>query len=205
MDDRIYQHLEAFAVAPDETVAISLRRTAPRGEGGLWASAGFAVFAGLAALLFLVAPLRAAPVTRREEPEPDGAALERAAIVRSLQDLDEDLETGKLTPEDHAAMRRELRSRAAATLLAPPPDVARGEAPDVARSGTPEIARGETAAASAAGPTCGHCGAQASPDHRFCTRCGTALMCGACGARVAPKDAYCSQCGTKLASGAGGA
>ncbi len=205
MDERTYQHLEAFAVEPLETVAISLLRTAPRGEEGRWASAGFAVFAGLAALLFLTAPLRGGAAARREEREPDGASLERAAIVRSLQDLDEDLETGKLTPEDHAAMRSELRSRAAAVLFAPSPAPPAPVTP-AADSGAPaRVEAVGTSRSTDAVALCGQCGAQPEAEHRFCTRCGAALVCTACGARFRPNDAFCSQCGEKLASGADGA
>ena len=156
-DDRMFQHLEAFAIEPLEAVEISLRRTPPRRDGS-WASSGFALLAGLAALGFLAAPLRgageAAPVGSPAT-APDMAELERQAFARALDDLDDDLETGKLSRGDHASMRAELRARAAASLLRPPDEAARVAAPQT--------------------PVCGACGHAAQPGDVFCSKCGTRL------------------------------
>ena len=121
--DRNYLHLEAFAVEPGEAIELGLARTAPVAAGGRAAPAGFALLAGLAAFGFLLGPLRSRAASIRARARGAGDAtttsLERTAIVRSLEALDEDLETGKLSAEDHAAMRASLRARAAALLLAP--------------------------------------------------------------------------------------
>jgi len=148
--DRTYLHLEAFAIQPDEVVELGLQRTAPRASGGRWAPAGFAVLAGIAALGFLLGPLRGGARDRREPEQPESASLERTAIVRSLEALDDDLETGKLSAADHAAMRAELRSRAAALLLAKPTE----------------------AAAEPIRTSCGACGAGVRPADAFCSQCG---------------------------------
>jgi hypothetical protein len=162
--DRTYLHLEAFAVQPNEAIELGLRRTAPRASGGRWASAGFAVLAGLAALGFLLGPLRGGAQrgeaerrsdrSARDRREPAEASLERTAIVRSLDALDDDLETGKLSAEDHTAMRAELRSRAAALLLAKPTEAVSEPVPD----------------------TCGACGAAVRPADAFCSLCGAKLQ-----------------------------
>jgi hypothetical protein len=151
--DRNFLHLEAFAVHPDEPIELGLRRTPPRAGGGRWASVSFAGLAGLAALGFLVGPLRAGARDRRARAEPEGASLERTAIVRSLEDLDDDLETGKLSAEDHAAMRAELRARAAALWLATPPEAEPDPAPEA----------------------CAACGVEVRPSDAFCSQCGAKL------------------------------
>jgi hypothetical protein len=157
--DRNYLHLEAFAVHPGEAIELALRRTAPVAPGGPATSAGFALLAGIAAFGFLLGPLRnragSAPTA---EPEAELVSLERSAIVRSLEVLEEDFETGKLSSEDHAAMRASLRAKAASLLLAPqahsepqPPD-----APPAPRF-------------------CTACGAAVRPTDAFCSQCGSKL------------------------------
>jgi hypothetical protein len=167
VSDRSYLHLEAFGVEPGEAIQIGLRRTAPAAAGGHVVPVGFALFAGLAALGFLVGPLRGRPQGGAPPASEDGTsehALEREAIVRSLEVLDEDLETGKLSPEDHAHMRSELRARAAQLLLAP--QVSRGEprAREVHRGGAPPAPR-----------FCSACGAGVRPSDAFCSQCGSKL------------------------------
>jgi hypothetical protein len=153
VNDRNYLHLEAFAVAPGEQIELGLRRTPPRSASAGMLPTGFALLAGLAALGFLAAPLRGR--SKETEPsEPEGATLERTAIVRSLEVLDEDLETGKLSAVDHAAMRAELRARAAALLLAPSPP--KPSAPPRANF-------------------CTACGAPTREGDAFCSQCGTKL------------------------------
>jgi hypothetical protein len=159
IDDRNFLHLEAFAVQPGEPVEVGLRRTPPAAASGRAVPAGFALFAGIAAFGFLLGPLRGrgGAAVAGEEPESDAASIERSAIVRSLEALDEDLETGKLSAEDHAAMRAELRARAAALLLAPtkPPP--------------------QAAPAQPAPRFCSACGAAVRPADAFCSQCGHQL------------------------------
>ncbi len=127
VSDRNYLHLEAFTIAPGEVIELGLRRTPPVAAGGRAAGAGFALLAGLAAFGFLLAPLRNRAGEPRVSAEAEVATIERNAILSSLEVLDEDLETGKVSPEDHAAMRTALRARAAELLLDTPrtPEVKR--------------------------------------------------------------------------------
>ena len=153
VDDRNFIHLEAFSVEPGESIALGLRRTAPAVAAGRAAPAGFALIAGLAAFGFLLGPLRSRGAARLASAEPEGPALERDAIRRSLEALDEDLETGKLSAEDHAAMRAALRARAAALLVEARPQPQQPPAPRF----------------------CSACGAGVRPVDAFCSQCGNRL------------------------------
>jgi hypothetical protein len=155
--DRNYLHLEAFAVEPGEAIDIALRRTAPASAGGRAAPAGFALLAGLAAFGFLLGPLRSRVGAASAIPEADHGSFERDAIVRSLDALDEDLETGKLSGEDHAAMRASLRARAAELLL----PAQRAEEAEPAAPPAPRF--------------CSACGAAVRPTDAFCSQCGSRL------------------------------
>jgi hypothetical protein len=181
VDDRNFLHLEAFAVEPGEAIELGLRRTAPAAAGGRAGPAGFALLAGLAALGFLLGPLRARGGAARPEAEPETevASLERNAIVRSLEALDEDFETGKLSAEDHAAMRAELRARAAALLLARP-------APEPRHAAQP---------APPAPRFCSACGAPVRPIDAFCSQCGNKLIAMPQVSRSEPKASEDHQAG----------
>ena len=153
--DRNYLHLEAFSVEPGEKIAIGLRRTEPVAVSGRAAPAGFALLAGLAAFGFLLGPLRSRGGAPGAHAEPEGPTLEHEAIRRSLEALDEDLDTGKLTAEDHAVMRAVLRAQAAALLLERP------RAPEPPSQPAPRF--------------CSACGAGVRPTDAFCSQCGSKL------------------------------
>jgi hypothetical protein len=109
----------------------------------------------------MVAPLRAArpePAGSDEE-EPSAAARERGFVYDAIRDLDDDYELGKVSAEDHRALRDELRARAVALVRAErsgaarPPDAAGAEEPATERA-------------------CGACGAALRDADRFCSQCG---------------------------------
>jgi hypothetical protein len=158
-DDRSYMHLEAFELAADEPVTLSLARLAPALPLPVAARAGFALLLAGAATAFLIAPLRS---TRAEPPlvsrRAAHAAAERESVLAALRDLDEDFATGKLDVADHAQMRSELRARAVA-LLAAERDALAAPDPAPARSAT----------------GCPSCAAEIAPGARFCSQCGIAL------------------------------
>jgi hypothetical protein len=149
-EGRNYLQLEGFEIEPQEPVVIDLRQLrAPRPLPAL-ASTGFAALAAAGAIAFLIAPLRGG----RQQPETAETragrlAAEREVVYASIRDLDEDFETGKLTEQDHAALRGELRAQAVRLL------------------------RAEREAAAATG--CASCGAELSRDASFCPGCGVRL------------------------------
>ncbi len=156
-DERTFLHLEGFEIAPGEPLEILFERLpAPRPVSRL-ALSGFALLAASAAIAFLIAPLRA----RRGAPAPAPSAAsrpaeEREAIYAAIRDLDDDLETRKLTDQDHAQLRGELRARAVQLLR---------EEREAARA-APEPGPA---------PGCRRCGESLPDGARFCPQCGTRL------------------------------
>jgi hypothetical protein len=156
-DDRNFLTLEGFQIEPDEEVSVELRRLpAPRRVPRL-ASVGFALLAGGGALAFLIAPIGVrGRRSDASESRPARLAAEREAVYASIHDLDEDFETGTLTPEDHATLRAELRARAVALLQ--------------------EERRGEPAAPAPAprrAVFCTNCGEKLPGGANFCPQCGS--------------------------------
>jgi hypothetical protein len=171
-EDRSYLHLEGFGIEPGETVSVLLTPLQKRRSLPALASSGFVLLAGLGALLFLVAPLR----SQREGTQPveaDGISTGRQAVYQAIEALDDDLETGKLTQEDHQRMRGELRARAVALLRE-----------EREAQHTREPLRKEREAEGAAAPlpeartACSGCGATPGPADRFCSQCGASLETG---------------------------
>ncbi len=166
-DERTYLHFEAFRIAAGETVEVALAPLAtppslPRG-----ARVALVVGAALLVALFLAAPL----LRRDTRVGPsavtgDTGRREREGLYESIRDLDHDFETGKLSPEDHAQMRGELRRRAAALLEA--------EREAEPQTGAPSTET-ETPEPAPSAHSCPSCGAPAGSDARFCARCGRAL------------------------------
>lgn len=158
-EDRSYLHLEGFGIEAGETISVLLTPLQKRRSMGALASSGFVLLAGLGALLFLVAPLRSQRESA-ELAEPDGISTGRQAVYQSIEALDDDFETGKLTHEDHQRMRAELRARAVALLRE------EREAQGAATSPREEPA------------TCTRCGAALRTADRFCSQCGAPLAAG---------------------------
>lgn len=203
---RNYLHREAFNVAPDEIIDLSID---PLSATDLPRTATLALtLAGVAgAALFLMTPLRAA--ARREQTiDPVRAQLEadQDAIYASINDLEHDFETGKLEEEDYQQMLGELRAEAIALLRterasgasasadaepaqAPAKPTALAHPPAHLDSGAsaattslastavaPVAAKPQGAEAPSMGQFCPHCGERLSESWRFCSHCGEALV-----------------------------
>jgi hypothetical protein len=151
-EDLNYLAFEAFDVAAGEAVSLTLGALPPRSGASPAAARAVAAFGALALVFWLLRP-----VTTRSAPAPEAAAApersEREALYDAIRDLDHDFETAKVSAEDHARLRGELRARAAALIAAQEP------APAVV----------------AEARACASCGAAAQADHRFCASCGAAL------------------------------
>jgi hypothetical protein len=157
-EDRVYLELEAFAVEPHEDVTVSLEPLPAHRAPARALALGVVVLGALGAGAFLLAPLRGGPP--RSEPAAEAVeGSERESLYRAIDALDEDLETEKLSPEDHAQMRAALRARAVELL-------AREQAPRSEPAPEP-------APLVSARKFCTSCGAALRATDRFCSQCGT--------------------------------
>ncbi len=151
-NNRAYLHLEGFGIAPGEPVIIRLAPLPARMSVSTASGSAIAAIGALLAIGFLVAPLRGAPEARREQAMPGShLADEREAVLATIRSLEDDVETGKLSRDEHEVLRQELRAKAVSLL------------------------RDERAAQSAtapAAPLCAACGVQLPADARFCPQCG---------------------------------
>jgi hypothetical protein len=165
-EDLNYLALEAFDVAPGEEVALTLDRLPPRGAAGAAPARLLAALLGLGLLGWAALPFvrRAGASAGESAPAAEPAHSEREALYAAIRDLDHDFETAKLSAEDHARLRSELRQRAAALIR-------------VEEGGVPASAPAEPR-------VCPRCAAAAAPEHRFCASCGAPL--GAAAAAGAP-------------------
>lgn len=164
--ERNYLHLEGFQIGRDEEVVLDLSRLASPRALPRMVSIGFALLFGAAALAYLIAPLGG----RRSEAasaQTAGSELaaEREAVYASIRDLEEDFDTGKLTPEDHADLRAELRARAVQLL----------QRERALEAKAPQ----ETVRPASAG-FCSGCGERLAVEARFCSHCGEKVV-GAAG------------------------
>lgn len=164
--DRNYLHLEGFGIAPAEEVSLRLVPLAPRGSRSPRLAAGLVGLLALGCCALLVAPLRGREGATAPAAAAGGAAVEREALYAAIRDLDDDLDTGKLAPEDHAALRAELRARAVALLA---------EERDARKSA------GQTTAPAPAA-ACPACSAPRRAGDRFCPQCGARLADAGAGA-----------------------
>jgi hypothetical protein len=156
--DRNFLHLEAFQVEPSETVWLSLAQqrapvTPPRAMVYL-----LVALAAGAAVAFLGAPFgRGLGAEPLEEPAEDAARHDRDAVYGALRDLEHDHETGKVSDDDYASMRQELRARAAALI--------REE----------QAATEDAGAVPERASACPACQAPTRSGDRFCAQCGARI------------------------------
>ncbi len=150
----------------------------------------------------------------------------RDAVYEAIRDVDFDLETGKLTSEDHRLMRERLTAEGVRILQ----ELDRLMQADVREDLEQEIEREVAAlrrahqvetgemrpatsrpvmpAAPAPPPSeidkdtiaCPACGGRVRAGAKFCTYCGTplAVACPECGHAVSSDDRFCSHCGAGL-------
>lgn len=148
----------------------------------------------VAALAFVMWPLltgglRSTPIVLAPEQAPEASALE------ALREIEFDQATGKLSPEDYAALKAaytpralaELRAREAGEVAASPRAAAADDAAEAL------IARMKTG-----GRNCLSCGPRSESDAAFCSDCGRSLGdgCVSCGAPLGLEARFCVECGT---------
>jgi hypothetical protein len=161
--DRTFLVFEAFEIEAGEPLEFSLRPLPPRVSSRQPALLA-AILAGVAAALFLVAPLRGGDErgagSESDLPDQPATRREREHVYESIRDLDHDYETGKLLQSDWESLRAELRARAVELLA----EERRAQTSPPAAAATP-----------ARPLACPACTAEPRPGDRFCSRCGAAL------------------------------
>jgi cytochrome c-type biogenesis protein CcmI len=162
-EDRAYLHLEAFEIAPGETVGLRLAALPPEAGFPRAAEVGLVGLLAAAAAALLAQPVlrrdRVAFELRQEAPD----RRERESLYSALRDLEDDFETGKVAEADYRTLREELRGRALALLQAERDAERSASDPARASPGPPSPA------------PCRACGATPRPEDRFCGRCGVRL------------------------------
>jgi len=165
--DQTYMHLEAFDVKPGEPVALEVGLRPPRSAPSPTLVRGASAALALGVIGLLVAPLRHHGAMLAEPAIEPASRRERESLYTAIRDLDHDHETGKVSDEDHAALRGELRARAVALLR----EERQAERARAATSAAPAVLPGG-GPPGPGGLHCAACGEPVEPGHRFCPQCG---------------------------------
>lgn len=160
----------------------------------------------VAALAFVMWPLlkgglRSTPVVLAPEQAPEASALE------ALREIEFDQATGKLSPEDYAALKAAYTPRALAELRAREAGVAAASpAAAAALTAIDDAAEALIARVKQGGRSCASCGPRPESDALFCSDCGRALGpgCEECGVMVAMDARFCVECGAPVTAGRAG-
>lgn len=174
---RNYLHREAFNLARNEVVGLSL---VPLGPTGLphFASISLAIAAAAAGAFFLFAPLRSAPgeVVAPESPM-DRLRTQRELVYTAIRDLDHDFETAKLEEGDYTQMRESLRAEAIELMRSEQAAAVadQAEVDQASASTSSGAARVADTSEARTDRFCPSCGDKVVPQWRFCSHCGETL------------------------------
>jgi hypothetical protein len=189
-----------------------------------------AALVGLAAVWLILQPLVAPGPSKPpvyEPPEPEETA--RGVALTALKEIEFDRETGKLSDEDYAFLKRKYTGEALEALRAEAPGgadaadtmepveqgaIGRSAAPDGQADGTGDVEamiaarvralRSAATSAPPGAPVCPACGPRPETDAVFCSSCGHRLAaggaCAGCGASLSAGSRFCTECGTGVAA-----
>lgn len=135
----------------------------------------------LALTVFLIARPFLVPMELTGEEATGDLEEKKERLLQTLQDLDMDMATGKLSEEDHRELRRRFAAQAALALKEAGPEASPATAPSsvgecVAPADDDEIEREiERRRRRLEGRGCPRCGSEHDPDDLFCRRCGSSL------------------------------
>jgi hypothetical protein len=180
-----------------------------------------AALVGLAAVWLILQPLVAPGPSKPpvyEPPEPEETA--RGVALTALKEIEFDRETGKLSDEDYAFLKRKYTGEALAALRAESMGLEQtaagsaavdsgggaGGAGDVEVMIAARVRALRSAATSAppGAPVCSDCGPRPEADAVFCSSCSRRLAaggaCAGCGATLGAGSRFCTECGTGVAA-----
>jgi len=179
-----------------------------------------AALVGLAAVWGILQPLFGGGRAKEavyEPPDPEDTP--KGVALAALKEIEFDRETGKLSDEDYAflkrkytgaaleALREEADAEAGAKIgTAPISGAGADGAGDVEAMIAARVRALRFAAASAppGAPTCPACGPRPEADAVFCSTCGRRVAgdgaCASCGAALGADSRFCAQCGAGVAA-----
>ena len=158
-----------------------------------WISLILVAAVAVAAIAYVLAPLRRPSTTLRAQEEDDELAdliQRKDETLRSIKEVEFDYHTGKLSEDDYEQYDQRLRQQAIGLIRQiekRSPDLAdldlSLEAAIAARRKikTPVATNGDVPVVAVSEPAtifCHNCGAVAKPDDKFCAKCGTELRIG---------------------------
>lgn len=182
-----------------------------------------AVLVGLAAVWGILQPLFGGRVRAAVYEPPDPEDTAKGVALAALKEIEFDRETGKLSDEDYAFLKKKytgaaleaLREEevagpadgaAAAATTATPSSGRAGGAGDVEAMIAARVRALRFAATSAppGAPTCPECGPRPEADAVFCSTCGRRMAdggaCASCGAPLGADSRFCAHCGAGVAA-----
>ena len=176
-----------------------------------------AALVGVVALWLLLQPLLKPSRRSIRPPEPiDIEETPKGVALSALKEIEFDRETGKLSDQDYAELKRQYTAAALEALRA---DTGGGSGPEpasddiesmvAARVRALRFASGTTSSdgpvrLASPAPECSSCGPRPEPDAVFCSTCGRRLSaparCAGCGAVLVPGTTFCERCGRVVAA-----
>ncbi|MGN6391185.1 MAG: zinc ribbon domain-containing protein [Gemmatimonadales bacterium] len=183
-----------------------------------------AVLVGLAAVWGILQPLVGGRPVRAavyEPPDPEDTA--KGVALAALKEIEFDRETGKLSDEDYAFLKRKYTGAALEALREEEAGGSADGAAEATATATPELGgagghgdveamiaarvralRFAAASAPLGGATCPLCGPRPEADAVFCSTCGRRMAdggaCASCGAALDVDSRFCAQCGAGVAA-----
>jgi hypothetical protein len=170
-----------------------------------------AALVGLAAVWLILQPLVAPGPSKPpvfEPPEPEETA--RGVALTALKEIEFDRETGKLSDEDYAYLKRKYTGEALEALRAESAEVEPVGEPggtgdvEVMIAARVRALRSAATSAPPGVPVCPTCGPRPEADAVFCSSCARRLAeggaCAGCGASLGAGSRFCAECGAGVAA-----
>jgi hypothetical protein len=164
-----------------------------------------AALVGLAAVWLILQPLIGPERLRTSVYEPpDPEDTPKGVALAALKEIEFDRETGKLSDEDYAFLKRKYTGAAVEALRAESPEATTSGDVEALIAARVRALRFATTSAPPGAPSCSTCGPRPEPDAVFCSTCGLRLQgggaCPSCGATLGADSRFCAECGAGVAA-----